>query len=80
VGGRGRAPARHFVFHPTLPIVYLLNELDATVDTLAFDSAARTLRGSAWRRRCRADSAAARRGPPISISLPTVAFSTPASA
>lgn len=41
---RPGAGPRHFVFHPMLPIVYLLNELDATIDTLAFDTAAGTLR------------------------------------
>jgi 6-phosphogluconolactonase len=40
---RGAGP-RHFVFHPTAPFVYLLNELDATVDVLAIDGAAGTLR------------------------------------
>lgn len=42
---RPGAGPRHFVFHPRLPIVYLLSELDATIDTLAFDAAAGTLRG-----------------------------------
>lgn len=28
---------RHFAFHPTLPRVYLLGELDAGIDVLAFD-------------------------------------------
>jgi 6-phosphogluconolactonase len=36
---RPGAGPRHFVFHPTLPLVYLLNELDAGVDVLAFDAA-----------------------------------------
>ncbi len=31
------AGPRHFTFHPRLPIVYLLNELDATLDVIAFD-------------------------------------------
>ncbi len=33
------AGPRHFVFHPTAPYAYLLNELDAGVDVLAFDAA-----------------------------------------
>ena len=36
---RPGAGPRHFVFHPTLPFVYLLNELDAGIDVLAFDAA-----------------------------------------
>ena len=44
---RPGAGPRHFVFHPRLPFVYLLNELDATVDALAFDAAAGTLRAVA---------------------------------
>ena len=39
---RGAGP-RHFVFHPSAPFVYLLNELDATVDVLAWDAAQGTL-------------------------------------
>jgi len=35
---RPGAGPRHFAFHPGLPIVYLLNELDATIDVLAFDA------------------------------------------
>jgi len=31
---RAGAGPRHFAFHPTAPFVYLLNELDATVDAL----------------------------------------------
>jgi 6-phosphogluconolactonase len=31
------AGPRHFVFHPTLAVVYLLNELDASIDVLDFD-------------------------------------------
>ena len=34
---RAGAGPRHFVFHPTLALVYLLCELDASVDVLAFD-------------------------------------------
>ena len=34
---RAGAGPRHFVFHPTLALVYLLHELDASIDTLAFD-------------------------------------------
>ena len=37
------AGPRHLVFHPNRRIVYLLNELDAGVDVLAFDGAAGTL-------------------------------------
>jgi len=44
---RPGAGPRHFVFHPRLPFVYLLNELDATVDALAFDAVAGTLRAVA---------------------------------
>ena len=44
---RPGAGPRHFVFHPSAPFVYLLNELDATIDVLAFDRAAGTLRGVA---------------------------------
>ena len=43
-----RAPGagpRHFVFHPTDPFVFLLNELDATIDVLELDRATGTLRG-----------------------------------
>jgi 6-phosphogluconolactonase len=44
---RPGAGPRHFVFHPRRPLVYLLNELDAAVDTLAFDATAGTLRAVA---------------------------------
>ena len=44
---RPGAGPRHFVFHPTDPFVYLLNELDATIDVLDFDRATGTLRGVA---------------------------------
>ncbi|MDM0113419.1 beta-propeller fold lactonase family protein [Variovorax sp. J22R133] len=37
------ASPRHLVFSPDARFVYLLNELDGTVDVLAFDSAAGTL-------------------------------------
>ncbi len=40
---RADAGPRHFVFHPRLPIVYLLNELDASLDVLAFDRERGTL-------------------------------------
>ncbi|MDQ6880642.1 MAG: beta-propeller fold lactonase family protein [Pseudomonadota bacterium] len=40
---RSRAGPRHFVFHPRLPRVYLLNELDAGVDVLAYDARRGTL-------------------------------------
>jgi len=39
---KGAGP-RHFVFHPHAPFVYLLNELDATIDVLAFDRERGTL-------------------------------------
>ncbi|MGJ7507703.1 lactonase family protein [Variovorax sp. GT1P44] len=37
------ASPRHFVFSPDARFVYLLNELDAAIDVLAFDSATGTL-------------------------------------
>jgi 6-phosphogluconolactonase len=40
---RSKAGPRHLVFHPNGRIVYLLNELDAGVDVLAFDPAGGTL-------------------------------------
>jgi 6-phosphogluconolactonase len=36
---RPGAGPRHIVFHPTLPLVFVANELDSTVTTLRFDSA-----------------------------------------
>ena len=36
---RPGAGPRHIAFHPTLPLVFVANELDATVATLRFDSA-----------------------------------------
>ena len=36
--GRPGAGPRHFVFHPDLPFVYLLNELDGSLDVLSFDA------------------------------------------
>jgi len=42
-GARTKAGPRHMVFHPNGRIVYLLNELDAGVDVLAFDAARGTL-------------------------------------
>jgi len=42
---RPGAGPRHFVFHPTDPFLFLLNELDATVDVLEIDRATGTLRG-----------------------------------
>ena len=44
---RAGAGPRHFAFHPREPFVYLLNELDATIDVLAFDRAVGRLRGVA---------------------------------
>ncbi len=35
---RPGAGPRHFAFHPTLPLVFVANELDSTVATLRFDS------------------------------------------
>ncbi|HEX4236026.1 MAG TPA: beta-propeller fold lactonase family protein [Caldimonas sp.] len=40
---RPGAGPRHFVFHPHAPFVFLLNELDATLDVLAFDRGHGTL-------------------------------------
>jgi len=37
---RADAGPRHFAFHPTAPFVYLLNELDATVDALEHSAGA----------------------------------------
>jgi 6-phosphogluconolactonase len=36
---RPGAGPRHLAFHPTLPLVFVANELDSTVTTLRFDSA-----------------------------------------
>ena len=43
---RAGAGPRHFVFHPRAPLVFLLNELDATIDALAFDRNRGTLRST----------------------------------
>jgi 6-phosphogluconolactonase len=43
---RPGAGPRHFVFHPHAPFVYLLSELDATVEVLAFDRARGTLQST----------------------------------
>jgi 6-phosphogluconolactonase len=40
---RPKAGPRHLVFHPNARFVYLLNELDASVDVLAFDASSGTL-------------------------------------
>ncbi len=40
---RPGAGPRHIVFHPTLPLVFVANELDSTVATLRFDSGRGTL-------------------------------------
>ena len=45
---RPGAGPRHFVFHPRAPVVFLLNELDATIDVLAFDRGRGTLRSVAF--------------------------------
>lgn len=42
---RPKAGPRHFAFHPSAPFVYLLNELDAGIDVLAFDAGRGLLRG-----------------------------------
>lgn len=38
------AGARHFVFHPGGRVAYLINELDASIYTLAFDAASGTMK------------------------------------
>jgi len=35
---RPGAGPRHIAFHPTLPLVFVANELDSTVATLRFDA------------------------------------------
>ena len=40
---RPGAGPRHIAFHPTLPLVYVVNELDSTVATLRFDNSRGTL-------------------------------------
>src|SRR4029077_19504653 len=35
---RAGAGPRHLAFHPTLPLVFVSNELDSTVATLRFDA------------------------------------------
>ena len=40
---RPGAGPRHLAFHPTLPLVFVANELDSTVATLRFDSGSGTL-------------------------------------
>src|SRR5437899_10104889 len=40
---RPGAGPRHLAFHPTLPLVFVANELDSTVATMRFDSARGTL-------------------------------------
>jgi len=40
---RSGAGPRHIAFHPTLPLVFVANELDSTVATLRFDAARGTL-------------------------------------
>jgi len=40
---RPGAGPRHIAFHPTLPLVFVANELDSTVATLRFDAARGTL-------------------------------------
>jgi len=40
---RPGAGPRHLAFHPTLPLVFVANELDSTVATLRFDSGRATL-------------------------------------
>ena len=43
---RPGAGPRHFVFHPTLALAYLLNELDASIDLLDLDRESGVLTGS----------------------------------
>lgn len=43
---RPGAGPRHFVFHPTLALVYLLNELDASIDVLDLDRERGVLSGA----------------------------------
>lgn len=45
VGVKAKAGPRHFVFHPKGTFVYLLNELDASVDVFAYDAASGHLKG-----------------------------------
>ncbi|TWT13528.1 beta-propeller fold lactonase family protein [Reyranella sp. CPCC 100927] len=45
VGVKAKAGPRHFVFHPQGTFVYLLNELDASVDVFAYDAASGQLKG-----------------------------------
>ena len=40
---RAGAGPRHLAFHPTLPLVFVANELDSTVTTLRFDRESGTL-------------------------------------
>jgi 6-phosphogluconolactonase len=44
---RSGAGPRHFAFHPVAPLVFVLNELDATIEVLELDRATGTLRGVA---------------------------------
>ncbi len=43
---RPGAGPRHFLFHPTLPLVYLLDELDASIDVLDLDCERGVLSGA----------------------------------
>ena len=43
VKSRPGAGSRHLAFHPKLPIVWVLNELDSTIATYRFDTASGTL-------------------------------------
>jgi 6-phosphogluconolactonase len=43
VNSRPGAGSRHLAFHPKLPIVWVLNELDSTIATYRFDTASGTL-------------------------------------
>lgn len=36
---KGGSGPRHFAFHPTLPIAYVINELNSTLTTLTYDAA-----------------------------------------
>jgi len=61
---RPGAGPRHIAFHPTLPLVFVANELDSTVATLRFDSGSGTLSRRARIRPFRPDG-------PARITRPT---------
>lgn len=45
IAAREGAGPRHMAFHPALPIAYLVNELDSTIGTYAWDGEKGTLKG-----------------------------------